>query len=705
MRGRAGPVRPLASLASAVALTAFVPFASCDRRIGQPVTVTVEAADTVGDIVVNDPYRWLEDGGSEAVAKWVAEQNAWTDAVTGGLTERPMILRRIVELLRTEVATQPVVRGGRYFFMRRSVDERGFTIFMREDSSAVDRRLVDAHMFSDSLPPEISLLSVTADGGVVAYSVQRPGSQESEIRFFDVERRADLAVRLPRGRYTGAEMLADRSGVYYARIEEDGPRLRFRSLAAPAATDSIVFGEGLGPDRVIGSAVSATGRWLGIVVFHGEAGAATDVYIADLESGGTVRRVVEGIEASFLPTFAGDALVLQTDWNAPNGRVVRVPLADPRRERWVEIVPERADAVIEGLTAVGGRILVNTVRDAYSHIDAYDIDGTHLGAIELPFPGTVSSMTGGWVQTEAFFTYTTFHQPSTIERYDAVTGQVTRWFDPGVPIPSGLTVSRLEAVSADGTRVPVFVVHREGLAFDGRNPALITGFGGFGASMSPGFTVESVIAAERGGVFAVANVRGGGEFGEAWHEAAVREAKPLAIDDFIAAAELLIAERYTNASQLAAVGMTHGGMLVAAAMTRRLDLFGAVAAQFPPLDMARFTQGGPADRWIEEYGSPSDPAALSALLAYSPYHAVDPAQTYPPVLFVAGESSPIPPFHARKMTARLQATTLGGPFLLREDTLRAVAPGSSITALENLADLLAFVLGSTARDTVWGPRS
>jgi prolyl oligopeptidase len=275
-----------------------------------------------------------------------------------------------------------------------------------------------------------------------------------------------------------------------------------------------------------------------------------------------------------------------------------------------------------------------------------------------------------------------------------------------VSIPAGITVRLDTALSADGTPVPVFLVHRDGMATDGSNPAILTGFGGFAANMSPGFTVESVILAERGGVFAVAIARGGGEFGEDWHRAAIRENKPRAVDDFIAVAQWLLERDYTNTGQLAAIGTTHGGLLAMAAMTRRPELFGVVGAQFPLLDMARFDEGISGEQWIDEYGSPSEPSSLRALLAYSPYHTLDSAAAAPPVLVVAAASSPVPPFHARKMIARLQATAdAPTPYLLREDTLPAGTVGPRFAPVENLADLLAFVLGVIARPPDRGPFS
>lgn len=674
---------------------------------GPPPTPVVQAADTVAGIIVDDPYRWLENDDSAAVHEWVAKQNAWTDAVLSGspvnAQERQFVFGRIVELLRTDAASVPLERAGRYFFMRRSADQDRAAIYIREGIDGVDHRIIDPYTLPDSIPPSITLLAVTADGGVITYAVQRAGDVEAEIRFHDVERDEDLPFRLPAGRYAGAELLPDRSGVYYTRLEEDGPRLRYRPLSGGAAGDTLVFGENLTSANALGAAVSANGRWLGIVVFRGPMGRYSDVYAADLQGGARIRPVITGIDARFLPAFTGNSLVVQTDWQAPGGRILRVPLEDPRPRSWTEIVAEPTDAVIEGMTAAGGRIFVSTTADARSRLEVYDSAGGTHRPIELPFPGTVSDLTAGWSGRDIFFMFESFHVPLTIERFDVAADTLTTWFSPAVAIPSDIVVRQETVTSADGTQVPLYLVHRAGLSRDGRSPVLLTAFGAFGVSLAPGFTSEAVIVAERGGVFAVVNARGGGEFGEAWHEAARGAAKPKAIDDIIAAAEWLISEGYARPETLALTGATHGGMLVAAAMTRRPELFGAVVARQPLTDMTRFGPSTPA--WVAEYGSPSDSADLVSLLGYSPYHNVQDTITYPPVLLMADDASAVPPFHARKMVARLQALPSGGPFLLREDTVQADAGPARASTIFDLADLLTFVLERTRSGTAAGPRS
>lgn len=670
---------------------------------GPPATPSILVADTTDGVIVEDPYRWLENDTARAVHEWVARQNAWTDARLGASPERQRVLRRIVELIQRDVAMQPVMRGNRYFFMKRPSDRERFAIYTSDDSTGVDRLLIDPYAFPGDTAPVVSLLAVTRDGRIVTYSLRPDGADESEIRFFDVERRADLADRLPRGRYTGAEMLDDRSGAYYARAEPEGPRLRFHRTGEPVERDSVVFGSGLGPDRLIGSAVSENGRWLGIAVFH-TGDDATDVYVADLSSGGSARPLTDGLTARFLPAFAGDTLLLHTDWNAPNGRVLAVPLSDPRRERWTEIVPEHQSAVIEGVTAAGGRVLVNTLADVQSNLDVWSIDGRHVTTVELPQPASFSAIAGAWSAPSAFLTWETFHVPGTIERYAVAADTLEPWFVPPVPIPSGLVVRQHWIESRDGTRVPLFLVHRDGIRLDGRHSAVLTGFGAFGATLTPAFLPEAVITAERDGVFAVVNARGGGAFGEAWHEAGRGPLKPKAIEDFLAAAQWLIAERYTSLGRLAAVGTTHGGMLTMAAVARRPELFGVAGARYPLLDLTRFDISAESEGWAAEYGSPSDPADLSTLLSYSPYQRLETDANVPPTLLVTSATAPVPPFHARKTIARLQAAHDGGLFLLREDTLTTAASPSA-ASVEQLAELLAFILRNTGSSPIVGPRS
>jgi prolyl oligopeptidase len=540
---------------------------------------------------------------------------------------------------------------------------------------------------------------VSRDGRIVAYDVRQGGEDETEVRFFDVDARQDLPDRLPRARYFGADLLPDRSGFYYTRYDSAGPRVRYHAMGTPIEADSVIFGDELGPGHIAYAGVSEDGRWLGIVVLEGSAADRSQIWFKDLSTDGPVRPLVTDIDGRFLPILAGDVVYLQTNWQAPNGRVLRVPLADPRQENWSEVIPESEDAVIEAVTAVGGRLFVNRIENVQSRVDIHDADGAHVGTIQFPAIGTVGAINGRWTENEAFFTFTSFHVPGAIYRYDVATGDQTIWFQPDVPIRAdSIEVEQVMVPSRDGTAIPMFIVHRKGLERNGENPTLLTGYGGFNLSLTPGFDPRAVITAERGGVFAVANLRGGGEFGEEWHRAGMLDRKQNVFDDFIAAAEYLIEERFTSPDHLAIEGGSNGGLLVGAAMTQRPDLFQAVICEYPLLDMVRYHQFLVARFWVPEYGSSEDPEQFRTLLAYSPYHNVEDGTEYPATLFITGDADTrVAPLHARKMAARVQAAQAGdAPILLLYDTKSGHSGGTPVSKqIEDATNSLLFFLWQT----------
>jgi prolyl oligopeptidase len=668
-------------------------------RASVPETRRTAVVDTLHGVPVSDDYRWLEDQQSPDTRAWIDAQNVHTQSVLGALPGRTALQQRLNELLRVDAVSEPIERGGRYFFMRRAADQQLFVIYMREGAAGVDRKLIDPHGMSPDQRTSVALMGVTADGGVVTYSVRQGGEDEMEVRFFDVATGQDLEYRLPRARYFGAEMTPDRKAVYYSRYDSAGPRIRYHAMGSDPASDETIFGEGLGPDKIAASALTEDGHWLGIVVFHGAAADRTEVWYRDLRRGGPIRPLVNDIDARFFPTIAGDDVILQTNWNAPNGRLLRVSLARPERSQWREIVPQ-SNAVIEGVNTVGGRLFVNLLDSVRSHLVIYDIDGRRLSEIALPTLGSVPSVSGRWTSPEAFFTFTSFYVPPTTFRYDVSTGERTEWFKPRVPIHAdSLQVDQVWYASKDGTRVPMFLVHRTDIALNGENPALLTGYGGFAVSLTPGFTPEAVITAERGGVFALANLRGGGEFGEEWHRAGMLDRKQNVFDDFIAAAEWLVAQRYTNPGRLGIVGGSNGGLLVGAALTQRPDLFQAVICEYPLLDMLRYHRFLVAQFWVPEYGSADVEAQFRPLLAYSPYQNVKDGTDYPAVLFITGDGDTrVAPLHARKMTARLQAATSGArPILLLYDTKSGHSGGAPVgKQIEDLTDMLQFFFSQTS---------
>jgi prolyl oligopeptidase len=680
-------------------LIPLVLLAACDAGLPPyPETRVDTTVDTLHGVAVPDPYRWLEDQEAPETRAWIDAQNSYTDRALARVPGREEIAQRLGELLRVTTVSQPIERAGRYFYSTRTPEQQLAVIAMRDGAQGREHVLIDPHGMSEDQRTSVRLMGVSNDGRVLTYGVQEGGQDEIEVRFFDVDARQDLPDRLPRGRYFSADILPDRTAVYYTSHDQNGPRLRFHVMGAPIAQDRVVFGEGLGPDKIVYAAITEDDRRLAIIVLHGSAGTRTDLHWLDLARQGPVQTLVDDVEAQFNPSFAGDDVILHTTWNAARGRVLRVSLANPARSEWKEIVPE-SDDIIQSVSTAGGRIFVNTLKDVQSAVDVYDLDGNRIRQITFPTLGSIGGVSGRWASDEAFVTFTSFHVPPTIYRYEVESGERTVWFRPDVPVDSdALELSQVWFESKDGTRVPMFLLHRRDFQRNGDNLALLTGYGGFNISLTPYFDANAVIVAERGGVFALANLRGGSEFGEGWHRSGMFGNKQNVFDDFIGAAEYLVAQNYTRPERLAIEGGSNGGLLVGAAVTQRPDLFGAVVCAVPLLDMVRYHNFLVARFWVSEYGSSDDPAQFRYLLTYSPYHNVRAGTAYPSILFVTGDGDTrVAPLHARKMAARVQAaTTSGNPILLRYDTKSGHAGGDPVDKqIEDGTAMLQFILWRT----------
>jgi prolyl oligopeptidase len=622
-----------------------------------PKTRVDNVKEIIHGVEIVDPYRWLEDQESPETRAWIDSQNAYARTILAGIPGREALKRRIAELLKVDSIDIPIERGGRYFFSKRRADQDLDIIYMRKGAKGNDEVLVDPHPLSAAYTISVRLIDVSKDGSRLAYSLRDGGADEVEIRLLDVETRKELPDRLPKARYWGVSIKPDRSGFYYTRFGQEGPRACFHAMGTDPSTDKLIFGDGLGRDKTLSTSLSYDGRYLLFLVSHGVGGdAKTEVYFQDLESGGPIVTVVNDIDAKFRPQIGGDRLFLRTDWKAPNWRVFSVDLRNPARGNWREVVPE-GKAPIEYLTPAGGRLFVNYLDNVVSRVKVLEPDGRHVRDITFSALGTVTPAFGRWESDEAFYLFSSYHVPSTVYRYHISSGRQAEWERLKVPVDSGrFDLKQVWYSSKDGGRMPMFVLHRKELKLDGNRPALLTGYGGFSISETPSFDEKAVLWAEHGGVFAVANLRGGAEFGEEWHRAGMLAKKQNVFDDFIAAAEWLIANRYTSASRLAIEGTSNGGLLVGAALTQRPDLFRAVLCRYPLLDMIRYHKFLVARWWVPEYGSSENSDQFQYLYAYSPYHRVKPGTKYPAVLLVSGDADTrVAPLHARKMAALLQA--------------------------------------------------
>nr|XP_061797970.1 prolyl endopeptidase-like [Nerophis lumbriciformis] len=665
-------------------------------EVPPPPETRVEAVtDVLHGLELNDPYRWLEDQDSADTRAWIERQNAYTDQVLGDLPQRQPAAERLAELFETDVTSAPLVRGERYFFSRRLADQDLLVIYLREGSGGADQVLLDPHDASEDHSISYQIRDASADGGVLAYAVRSGGQDETEIRFLDVVSGQDLPEVLKQARYSTVALTPDASAVYYSRLEADGPRLFHHPMGTDPAEDRQVFGEELTRDKLLYANLSEDGEFLTVNVLHGSSNDHSEVYLM-ATADQTWTTVVADIPARFLGSVIDGQMVMSTNWMAPKGRVLAVDAENPHRDDWREVVAERDDAAIQSISAGGGRLFVSYLVNVASQVEMFDLEGQSLGGIELGTLGSVLGLGGSWTSKEVFFNLTSFALPATVYRYDVDSGERSVWASSEMPINSdSFAVEQLWFESADGTRVPMFVVHQRDLELDGSHPLVLTGYGGFNVSNTPRFSASAAVWVEQGGVFAIANLRGGGEFGGDWHAAGSGAVKQNTFDDFIAAAEHLIASGYTKPERLAIRGGSNGGLLVGAVSNQRPDLFAAAVCSYPLLDMVRYHQFMMGPYWIGEYGSADDAEMFAVLRAYSPYHNVEQEAHYPATLYVTGDGDTrVAPLHARKMAALMQATHGNDTPILLRYHLKAghAGPPPVSEQVANQSETLAFLL-------------
>lgn len=659
-----------------------------------PPTEARPVTETLHGVEIVDPYQWLEDQQAPETRAWIERQNAYTDAVLGNRPEQQLFTSRLMELMNTDQLATPIFRNGRYFFKRRGVGEDLFSIYMRNGVNGRDERLIDPAPMSPDHRTSVDIVEVAPDAKLLAYLVRRGGADEIEIRFFDTEARRDVGTPLATARYYGVSIAPDDT-LYFTRATPQGPRVYRRALSGGAETE--VFGSGYGKEKIVFNTLSEDGRYNLIHVFHGSSPKKTEIYLDDVRDAAPPKTVVNDLDFRSTAELAGDDLVIATNWNASNLRVMVAPAANPGREQWREIVPENPKAAIQGVSLAGGRVFVRYLEDVKPRIIGYDLAGNRKEEIAFPALGALGDMSGTWSSPVAFFSFSSFHIPSTIFQYDVATGQRTEFARVNAPVrPENFTIEQVWYPSKDGTRVPMFLLYRNGLPRNGTNPVFLTGYGGFTSSQLPYFSPKAIAWVEQGGIWAVANLRGGGEFGEEWHRAGMLERKQNTFDDFISAAEFLVRERYSSPQHIGIAGGSNGGLLVMAASMQRPDLFGAVVCRYPLIDMLRYHQFLVGSFWVPEYGDPANPEHFRWLHAYSPYHHVKQGQKYPATLFVTGDADTrVDPLHARKMAALMQARAANGtdePILLRYFTQSGHSGGEPLSVqVKNTAEELGFL--------------
>jgi prolyl oligopeptidase len=668
-----------------------------------PATPVVPVTETLHGVTLTDPYRWLENDDAPEVRAWVDAQNGYTQAMLNDYPGREAVRQRLTELLRIGVVSAPKPRGSRYFLEKRDGEQNQPVLYVREGLRGAPRVLIDPNAMSRDSTTALDWWYPSNDGRRVAYGTSRNGDEWSTLRIRDTETGSDLPDAIPNTRAASVAWEPGGEAFYYTRYpargsvpagEEMYNRRVFRHvIGTPAETDSMVFGEGRRPEDWPHVSLSKDGRWLLVSVSVGWT--RTDLYVRDLsDPGAPWTAVVEGVEAIFNAEVVDDTLFIATNLDAPRFRLMRAPAAGPVRVAWQEVIPQ-SDAMLQSVSHVGGRIFAQYLKNASSVIHLHSGSGVFEKEIALPELGTAGAVTGEVDGAEAFFTYSSYIFPPSVYRYDLVAGSLELHDRVNANVdPSPYDVEQVWYMSKDGTFISMFLAHRRGLKLDGTNPTLLHGYGGFNVALTPAFQRNSFLWLERGGVLAVANLRGGSEYGESWHQAGILDRKQTVIDDFIAAAEFLVNKKYTTPSRLCIQGGSNGGLLVGAALVQRPDLFRAVVCQVPLLDMIRYHRFLVARLWIPEYGTADDPAQFQWLMKYSPYQNVKDGTPYPAVFIDTAESdSRVAPLHARKMAARLQAaSTSGHPVLLRLETKAGHGAGKPVTKLiDQYTDMWSFV--------------
>jgi prolyl oligopeptidase len=674
-----------------------------------PPTRKAEVVDDFFGTKVADPYRWLEDDNSPETRAWVEAQNKVAFAYLDQIPQRATIRERITKLWDFEKYSAPFKRGRRYFYSYNTGLQNQSVIYVTEDPKAKGRMLLDANTLSKDGTVALSGISLTEDGRLMAYSISVAGSDWQTWKVRDVATGKDLPDEIQWSKASGASWLKDGSGFFYSRYEaprEGGAltgvnhnhQLCFHKVGTHQAEDALIYQRPDQPEWYLGGTVTDDGRWLIISCGKGT-NPESSLYLQDLSKPGSpVEPFLDKMDAAYsIVDNEGDCFFVSTSKDAPRNRLVAIRKGQADAATWIEIIPQaKGKDVLESVSLVGGRFIATWMRDAHSAIEFYDLKGKKTGALALPTLGTAGGFSGRREDTETFYTFTSFTYPGSIYRLDLKTGKSQVFRSPKVAFkPADYAAKQVFYASKDGTKVPMFLVHKKGLKLDGQNPTLLYGYGGFNISLTPSFSVSRMAWLEMGGVYAVANLRGGGEYGLDWYNAGRKEHKQNVFDDFIAAAEWLIAQKVTSTPKLAINGASNGGLLVGACLTQRPDLFGAAVPEVGVMDMLRFHKFTLGWGWKSDYGSSETKEGFDTLMKYSPLHTIRWGAKYPPTLITTGDHDDrVVPAHSHKFTATLQTAQAGpAPILTRIEVSAGHGAGKPTDkVIAERADVLAFLV-------------
>jgi prolyl oligopeptidase len=675
--------------------------------LNYPVTQKGDQVDVYHGVSVADPYRWLENPDSPETQTWITAQNKVTQGYLSQIPEREAIKQRLTQLWDYEKYGTPFKRGDRYFYYKNDGLQNQSVLYTLKTLDDQPIVLLDPNKLSEDGTVALSGIAISDNGKYLAYGISKSGSDWQEWAVRDIETQQDLSDRIEWVKFSGADWDHQSEGFYYSRYDEPDEKtkleavnyyqkLYYHKLGTAQSADRLVYERPDQKEWGFSGGVTEDGRYLIISVWQG-----TDrrnlLFYKDLTvPNAPVVELINEFEASF-SVFDNDGSTfwIETDLAAPRSRVIKIDLTQPDRANWQEIIPE-APETLQGVNLLNHQLVANYLKDARSQIKLFSLKGEFIREIELPGIGSAGGFDGKRDDTETFFNFSSFTTPNTIYRYDMKTGARSLFRQPQVEFdPTVYETKQVFYPSKDGTSVPMFITHKKGLKLDGNNPTLLYAYGGFNVSLTPSFSVSRLAWLERGGVYVMANLRGGGEYGEAWHQAGMKQQKQTVFDDFIAAAEWLIANQYTSSAKLAIEGGSNGGLLVGACMAQRPDLFGAALPAVGVMDMLRFHKFTIGWAWMSEYGSPDEAADFKTLYAYSPLHNLKPGTRYPSTMITtADHDDRVVPAHSFKFAAALQAAHKGdNPVLIRIETKAGHGAGKpTAKIIEEAADKWGFLI-------------
>ncbi|WP_159521662.1 prolyl oligopeptidase family serine peptidase [Sunxiuqinia indica] len=680
---------------------------SCSKKqtIDYPVTQKGDVEDTYFETVVEDPYRWLEDDNSEETAEWVKAQNNVTFDYLNSLPNRDEIKQQLTKLMDYPRHGKPFKKAGKYFFFKNDGLQNQSVLYMTEALNEKAQAVLDPNTFSEDGTIALSGTELSEDGKYLVYMIAKSGSDWNEIFVKNIETGEKLSDHIEWVKFSGLAWY--NNGFYYSAYDEpkEGDELSasnqfqkiyYHKLGTSQEEDELIMADETNPKRMFGVGITDDKRFL--LVSMSEASHGNALSVKDLsKKGSDYIPLMKEIEYEFhTQENIGDDLFVLTNYKAPKYRLVKININKPEEKDWVEVIPE-GDEILQGTSFVGGKIVADYMENAHSVVEVYNYDGTFDYKINLPGIGSVSGFSGKKDESVAFYSYSSYNTPGEIYQYDFNKKESELFYRPAVTFnPDDFVVKQTFFESKDGTRVPMFIVHKKGIELDGDNPTLLYGYGGFNVSLTPAFSATRMAFMQNGGVYAVVNLRGGGEYGEDWHQAGTKLNKQNVFDDCIAAAEHLIAEKYTSKEKLALMGGSNGGLLVGAVINQRPDLFKVALPAVGVMDMLRFHKFTIGWAWAGDYGTSEDSKEMFEYLhGYSPYHNIKKGVDYPAVLVTtADHDDRVVPAHSFKYIARLQEYHTGPmPTLIRIDVKAGHGAGKpTAKVIEEYTDVWSFML-------------